>query len=81
MQIQQQVRNSNTTLVKVKSIRRAHVYHWITDSNTTLVKVKWSAMEGSCIYSFNSNTTLVKVKFPPAPQKYNVNGGFKYNSC
>ena len=54
--------NSNTTLVKVKSIPCLSFAIIMQNSNTTLVKVKF--LQSLMIYlrKYNSNTTLVKVK-------------------
>ena len=45
MQTQLQQSNSNTTLVKVKSLLKSKVLILKTDSNTTLVKVKYKESE------------------------------------
>ena len=55
------MQNSNTTLVKVKSVVKQPRYKISSHSNTTLVKVKSSQFLYS-IEAHHSNTTLVKVK-------------------
>ena len=58
--------NSNTTLVKVKSILKKAYISSKWNSNTTLVKVKCSYRCIAFKSRSYSNTTLVKVKSHPA---------------
>ena len=53
---------SNTTLVKVKLMRRHGNENYTANSNTTLVKVKLLVLNFPKAFVDNSNTTLVKVK-------------------
>ena len=62
--------NSNTTLVKVKSVNQAVPGATALNSNTTLVKVKYNSIIEMQYFKHNSNTTLVKVKFIFFAQKY-----------
>ena len=74
------VKNSNTTLVKVKCQWADKNRILSADSNTTLVKVKYIPNGPALGKTPYSNTTLVKVKFendlPNGQGKL-----FKYNSC
>ena len=63
MVVLQYLLNSNTTLVKVKSIFLYLFTHFILNSNTTLVKVKSYVVYERNKEDYNSNTTLVKVKW------------------
>ena len=58
-----QLCNSNTTLVKVKSIGTLDKVEHGKNSNTTLVKVKLCKTIAVKHRERYSNTTLVKVKF------------------
>ena len=73
--------DSNTTLVKVKSVSIVSTSFLYHNSNTTLVKVKLFNWHGNCIIILDSNTTLVKVKCIGII-KISINIiVFKYNSC
>ena len=56
------ITHSNTTLVKVKCLRRTKKQVRGINSNTTLVKVKCLSTAPKKHITLNSNTTLVKVK-------------------
>ena len=56
------VKNSNTTLVKVKLYKEYIYTRMYPYSNTTLVKVKSRIQQKKKQLKINSNTTLVKVK-------------------
>ena len=56
------MRNSNTTLVKVKYLMITKLGQRQENSNTTLVKVKSAIALLISLASSYSNTTLVKVK-------------------
>ena len=56
-------RNSNTTLVKVKSWKQIKTLLIQIYSNTTLVKVKFRPNFFAGKQNYNSNTTLAKVKW------------------
>ena len=57
------LKDSNTTLVKVKLLNLVYALCICLRSNTTLVKVKWRNVGKSTSTICGSNTTLVKVKF------------------
>mgnify|MGYP005929018201 CR=1 FL=1 len=74
-------KNSNTTLVKVKSFWIHSSTAVSSDSNTTLVKVKFHCVLELGYSHRHSNTTLVKVKFPRDLTGKKIGLPFKYNTC
>ena len=75
------IKDSNTTLVKVKFLIYSYLHVVVHYSNTTLVKVKSNkAILAGNTYS-DSNTTLVKVKLLINLFRLRENPKFKYNSC
>ena len=74
------LKDSNTTLVKVKYLWDLLNLLCLVYSNTTLVKVKFRVEKPAEGSQNNSNTTLVKVKFIYLKNFINF-FLFKYNTC
>ena len=75
------LKNSNTTLVKVKLTETQLTKLEQNYSNTTLVKVKFDYIYCYIWSRCYSNTTLVKVKFDEAIDESTKKIEFKYNTC